>query len=271
MCEVNVKFDHLVHFTSNPKETQAAFQKLGFNTIKGGNHTNWGTRNCLCYFHNLGYIEWIGFTDFEIAKTSDNILIQQIVNDSAFGEGFSTMAFRTNDISALQKELRQKDYETIGPFDGNRIREDGSILSWSMLFLKEKSDDQVRYPFFIQWGHADDIRKTEMKALWQHKNGEPSISYISFAVQNVQKTILQYCRLFDIDQNASRNGHDEFGDFTEIPISNISIRLYRKALESSALIGSNRPLCCGIAGVTDEKESTINVQGAIYKIQKRHP
>lgn len=263
---MNVKFDHLVHFTNNPKDAQSTFNVLGFNTIKGGNHTNWGTHNSLCYFHNLGYIEWIGITNFEIANTSDNVLIQQIVKDSLIGEGFSTIAFRTIDIFALQKNLEQKGYETIGPFDGNRKREDGSILSWSMLFLKEKADNPIRYPFFIQWGQPDEIRKNEMNDLWLHKNGIPTISYIGFEIENVQEAVRQYCELFDLDQEACTNGNDEFGDFTEITVSNISLQFYQTTLNSSPLNGSHRPFYCGISGVSKEKEETIKVQGAIYKI-----
>lgn len=266
---MNVKFDHLVHFTNNPEHAQATFNELGFKTIKGGNHTNWGTHNSLGYFYNLGYIEWIGFTDFEIAKSSDNVLIQQIVTDSSFGEGFSTMAFRTNDISALQKQLQQKGFETIGPFDGNRKREDGTILSWSMLFLKEKVDDGLRYPFFIQWGQPDEIRKNEMSGLWQHSNRDPFISYISFAVENVLKAVQQYCGLFDLDQEVYTNGIDEFGEYTVIPLSNISIRFYKNTSDSSTLIESHRPFYCGISGVSTEQEATIKFQGAIYKIFKR--
>ena len=134
-----------------------------------------------------------------------------------------------------------------------------------MLFIKEKSTDQVRYPFFIQWGQPDDIREMEMKKLWQHKNSEPAISYISFAVENVQGAVKQYCGLFDLNQSACRDGHDEIGDFTEISISNLSIRFYQTTLETSPQIGSNRPFCCGISGVSEEKGATIKFQEARYK------
>lgn len=76
-----ITFDHLVHFTINPEEAKASFEKLGFLAVNGGQHLDWGTYNSLSYFQHLRYIEWIGFKDFEKAVQSDNILIQQIVKD----------------------------------------------------------------------------------------------------------------------------------------------------------------------------------------------
>lgn len=149
-----VKFDHLVHFTNRPEEARNDFQAIGFKTIQGGNHPNWGTYNCLSYFPDLRYIEWIGIKDLEVAKTSDNILIQQIVHDSLTkGEGFSQLAFRTNDIIALQGSLNEKGFQTIGPFPGSRKKADGTTISWSMLFIKEEPASDLRYPFFHSMGN----------------------------------------------------------------------------------------------------------------------
>lgn len=265
---MNVKFDHLVHFTNNPEKAQTLFKDFGFTTIKGGSHRNWGTHNSLCYFHNLGYIEWIGFTDFEIAKASDNVLIQQIVNDSEFGEGFSQIAFRTYNMTALNTALIEKGFETIGPFDGNRKKEDGTILTWSMLFIKETADNPVRYPFFIQWGQPDDVRKYEMKEIMQHQNCVPSLSYIGFIVQNVQAAIAQYSQLFDLDSRAVVENEDEFGSYTEIALNNVLLRFYHPNEENKKYQQHNRPFLSGILGIHDENVKTITIHGGTYQFFK---
>lgn len=263
---MNVKFDHLVHLTNNPEAVQATFEAYGFTTIKGGHHTNWGTHNSLCYFNNLGYIEWIGFIDLDVAKGSDNVLIQQIVEDANCGEGFSQLAFRTNDMAGVQTSLHQRGFETIGPVAGNRKKADGTMLNWSMLFIKEKIEEPLRYPFFIEWGQPDEVRKKDMNEIMQHKNGVPSISFISFAVENIKEAVAKYCTLFELDPSGCRIGKDEWGDFTEIALINLSFRFYQSL--NGRPIKPYRPFLCGISGVFRGIVLDVTIDGGAYKLFK---
>lgn len=261
---MNITFDHLVHFTKSPEEAKTAFQLIGFHAIDGGKHPSWGTYNCLNYFTGLRYIEWIGFTDFEKAKTSDNVLIQQIVIDSHKEEGFSQLAFRTNDMDAVINPIQAKGRKPIGPFAGSRKREDGKVLSWSMLFIEEEQDDTCRYPFFIQWGAPEEIRTKEMVSLMQHSIRIPSLSYIGMNVSHLDESLQKYCHLFGVPPQSVTQSNDEFGAYSELPIGNLAIRLYEaKRLTApidDALI--NRPFLCGISGMAENK--TVHIKNGIY-------
>ncbi|KYD32461.1 MULTISPECIES: VOC family protein [Parageobacillus] len=261
---MNVTFDHIVHFTKSPEEAKTAFQLIGFHAINGGKHPSWGTYNCLSYFTGLRYIEWIGFTDFDQAKTSDNVLIQQIVADSSKGEGFSQLAFRTDDIYSVIAHIQSKGLKPIGPFSGSRTREDGKVLSWSMLFIEDKQNDTCRYPFFIQWGEPEEARATEMAPLMQHSIGSPSLSYIGMNVSHLDEPLQKYCHLFDVPRQSVTQSKDEFGAYSELPIGNIAIRLYEaKSLTAPidhALI--NRPFLCGITGMPENK--IVHIKNAVY-------
>ncbi|BDG41935.1 VOC family protein [Saccharococcus caldoxylosilyticus] len=261
---MDIMFDHIVHFTKNPEEAKTAFQLIGFHAINGGKHLSWGTYNCLNYFTGLRYIEWIGFTDFDKAKTSDNVLIQQIVADSHKGEGFSQLAFRTDDIDAVIAHIQAKGLKPIGPFSGSRTREDGKVLSWSMLFIKDEQDGTCRYPFFIQWGEPEEVRTKEMAPLMQHRIGIPSLSYIGMNVSNLDESLQKYCRLFDVPRQSVTESSDEFGTYSELVIGNIAVRFYEaKSLAisiDSALI--NRPFLCGITGMPENK--VIHIKNGIY-------
>ncbi|RAK19091.1 glyoxalase-like protein [Anoxybacillus vitaminiphilus] len=258
---MNITFDHLVHFTKSPEEAKTAFQLIGFHAIDGGKHPSWGTYNCLNYFTGLRYIEWIGFTDFDKAKTSDNVLIQQIVTDFHKEEGFSQLAFRTNDMDAVINHVQAKGRKPIGPFTGSRKREDGKVLSWSMLFIEEEQDDTCRYPFFIQWGEPEEARMKEMEPLMQHSIGSPSLSYIGMHVSDLDKSLQKYCHLFDMPRQSVTQNKDEFGPYSELFIGNISVRLYETAPIGHALI--NRPFLCGITKMPENK--TIQVKNGIYQ------
>lgn len=263
---MNVKFDHLVHLTNNPEAVQETFETYGFTTIKGGHHTNWGTHNSLCYFNNLGYIEWIGFIDLDVAKGSDNVLIQQIFEDANCEEGFSQLAFRTNDMAGVQASLHQRGFETIGPVAGNRKKADGTMLNWSMLFIKEKTEEPFRYPFFIEWGQSDEIRKTDMNEIMKHDNGAPSISYISYIVDNVEETVSKYCKLFELNSSACKREVDEWGAFIEIALVNLSLRFYQSL--NGSPIKPYRPFLCGIAGVDRGMVPDATIDGGTYRFFK---
>ncbi|WP_408008987.1 VOC family protein [Pseudalkalibacillus sp. A8] len=259
-------FDHLVHFTNRPNKVMHKFRALGFNTFAGGRHPNWGTHNCLSFFPGLRYIEWIGIEDYQAAKESENVLIQQIVKDSTFEEGFSNIALRTNDNSSLAEWLKEQGIEVIGPVDGQRRKEDGSLLQWSMLFIKEKGDMPLRYPFFIQWGNTDENREREMADMMKHPLGTPSISFIGFNVTDEKKAFHQYASILSKNPAAVQARKDEFGSFIELPIrENFNLRFYKKG-ESSFGDEAFSPVVCGIEGCEDARIEKVN--GGTYFLMK---
>ncbi|MCF6411748.1 VOC family protein [Pseudalkalibacillus salsuginis] len=250
-------FDHLIHFAYRPDQAMDKFRTLGFNAYTGGRHPNWGTHNCLSFFPGLRYIEWIGIEDDQAAKGSDNVLIQQIVKDSTYREGFSNIALRTNDNFSLAVWLEERGYEIIGPVDGQRRKEDGSLLQWSMLFIKENENMPLRYPFFIQWGETDEQREREMAGMMEHSVGTPSISFIGFNVEDEKEAFHQYASLFSTYPDAVHR-RDASGSFIELSIfGDFTIRFYKKR-ESSYGDASERPVVCGIKGCKNARIEKVN-------------
>ena len=265
---MNLLFDHIVHLTKNPDKAMLAFNQLGFNAIQGGKHPNWGTHNRLCYFEGLRYIEWIGMKDRKVAEVSDNLLIQQIVADSRHGEGFSQLAFRTNEMDKLAVCFKEKGLPVIGPVAGSRKREDGSILKWSMLFIHEENTNDLRYPFFIQWGEPDDFRLKEMETLLQHKASSPQFTSISFMVKDQQSAVEKFRSLFGINKGlVKRESEYTFGDYLEIEIGGIALKFYKKNTNTLVYdIRAERPFLCEITSSSYEK--TINISGGLYRLRR---
>ncbi|WP_456275268.1 VOC family protein [Bacillus sp. AK128] len=262
---MSITFDHLVHFTDQPDQARKEFQKLGFQAIKGGNHPNWGTYNSLCYFQNLRYIEWIGFTDQSIAQTSENVLIQQIVEDSSL-DGFSQLAFRTDNIDKLKNSLQEKGINTIGPVEGSRKKEDGTVLSWAMLFIKGEDEQLLRSPFFIQWGKDDQMRTEEMSNLMVHSNKASTISYIGFVVKDGNSAIHKYATLLDIPVSVQLL-EDSSGFFYELVLKDFSLRFYEPTspeLQKIMEARGERPFICGITSV--DQDQVLEINGGLYSI-----
>ncbi|MBB6283552.1 VOC family protein [Geobacillus subterraneus] len=252
---MNVAFDHLVHLTERPEQAKDSFEQLGFTAIHGGRHLSWGTYNALCYFAPLSYIEWIGIADEQTANTCQNPLIAQLVADRQEGNGFSQLAFRTDDIQQLAAQLKSKGFTPIGPLPGGRQRDDGKLLTWSMLFLENDINGAFRYPFFIQWGDRDDVRVKELAPLMRHPIGSPSLSSISIYTLDIDRAISGYRRLFDLpDPNV---GHDEAGTYAGLTVGGVTLRFYQ-ADETP----STRPFACRIIGSKPQRR--LELAGGTY-------
>ncbi|MED0960984.1 VOC family protein [Bacillus paramycoides] len=187
-------FDHLVHAVHcTPEEAAKQMQSLGFHTVQGGQHTNWGTWNSLCYF-DLSYIEFLAVQHEEKAKEAENPLVQETVVKLQNGEGMLQIAIRTDEIEELAVNLQKHALQTIGPFEGKRVRKDGRLLQWKMLFVKQE-EDGPKLPFFIQWNETDEERRNDLRktgAITEHKNKVQEIKTIYYAVKNVRETVRKW-------------------------------------------------------------------------------
>ncbi|MGM7703547.1 VOC family protein [Pseudalkalibacillus sp. Hm43] len=241
--------DHVVHFTKQPESAKNAFELLGLNALYGGDHPNWGTYNCLSFYERLAYIEWIGIQNRQVAEHSDNPLIQQIAWDAAAErEGFSQLAFRTDRLLNLKDHLEAEGHETIGPVHGQRKKGDGSLLEWSMLFLKQDDHSPIRYPFFIEWGQPDTVRERELAALMEHPTGRSELDYVGFNCVNPSVWADRYGSVLMAERQPEEK-QDEFGAYFELRIHWTSVRFYDHS-DSSFRDLSPHPVIVGIKGST---------------------
>lgn len=160
---MNLALDHLVHFIkAEPSEAVEKWGNMGYKAVLGGSHENWGTYNSLLYIGQT-YIEFLSIESNQIAAAAENPLIKQLTDELPLGEGIGQLCFRTSNIENLKAELMRKGFETLPIFEGSRKKQDGSRLSWKMLFFKE--NPHYKYPFFIDWGVEDDRRFEELRHL----------------------------------------------------------------------------------------------------------
>ena len=193
-------FDHLVHAVhGTPEEAAKQMQERGFHTALGGQHTNWGTWNSLCYF-DLSYIEFLAVQHGEKAKEAENPLVQETVVKLQTGEGILQIAIRTDAIEELAVKFRKHGIQTIGPFEGKRMRKDGRLLEWKMLFVKQE-EDGPKLPFFIQWNETDEERRNDLRktgTIAEHKNKVEEIETIHYAVKNVRETVRKWKEVMEL-------------------------------------------------------------------------
>ncbi|QKE72340.1 VOC family protein [Arthrobacter citreus] len=203
---MDLYFDHLVWFFKEPENAIIPLKQKGIHVAKGGRHESWGTYNTLSYF-GLNYIEFLGIENLSIAeKHSENRLVTQIVEQLAKEnqEGPATIAIRTNQIEELAIKLKAKGLKLYGPLTGERVRADGQLIKWSLLF-PEYVEKKVSLPFFIEWEKPDEERYSELEdqgLISSHILGEPKLESVGFVVNNLDKTLEIWKNLFDLKQGA---------------------------------------------------------------------
>ncbi|HET6872586.1 MAG TPA: VOC family protein [Sporolactobacillaceae bacterium] len=196
------RFDHLVHFTKNPEEAAQIMIKHGFHAVKGGHHESWGTYNSLCHF-GLPYIEFLGLEDLTVAqKVTHNTLISQVVDEFEQGEGFLRLAIRTDNIEEAARHFSSLGLHTIGPVEGERRREDGTLLKWAMLFIEEPgARDPYNYPFIIDWKVSDEGRATALQDLGLiAPHSQTQLTEIGIGTRDPHETLTNWSRLFHLTQ-----------------------------------------------------------------------
>ncbi|MFE1625762.1 VOC family protein [Brevibacillus reuszeri] len=192
-------FDHLVHFLDRaPAEATEKFRQAGFHAVAGGRHEAWGTWNNLSYF-GLSYVEFLAIEVDVLAEQSDNLLIRQLVQDREIGEGLGQVALRTKQMDEWARILAEKNLNVHGPVAGSRKREDGSLLSWRMLFFEDPKS-QLRPPFLIEWQQSDEEREVDLRKrgiIAAHPNQANDLQSVGYAVHDLEDAVNTWKRWLD--------------------------------------------------------------------------
>ncbi|QCJ41056.1 VOC family protein [Bacillus sp. S3] len=201
---MSFSFDHLVFFSKNPDEAIPLLKQRGIHAFNGGRHEFWGTYNTLSYF-DLSYIEFLGIENLLVAeKQEKNRLVTHIVEqlEGQKQEGPARIAIRTDHIDELAVKLKEEGFTVYGPLPGERMRADGQVIKWSLLF-PEAADNELELPFFIQWEKSDEERLLEFEELGlvgSHPAGNLQFESVCFVVHNLEQTLSTWGRLLDLKQ-----------------------------------------------------------------------
>ncbi|MBQ0138911.1 MAG: VOC family protein [Kurthia sp.] len=194
------ELDHVVNFTKkSPSEIAQSQLIAGIHPVIGGQHLHWGTYNALFYTQS-SYIEWLAVENEIIAKKSDHPLIKQLLFDLADREGFSSICLRTTDLAKMDRYFQKMGYKTSGIISSERKTTSGEIRRWKMLFINQKIDNSLPYPFFIEWEQEKEQRLQALRAdgTLKAENEELAIKKCIFHVHDVEKKLTHWSRLLSL-------------------------------------------------------------------------
>ncbi|MGE5701191.1 MAG: VOC family protein [Clostridia bacterium] len=275
---MQLQFDHLVHYVnSDMRETVRRLQQAGLAGVPGGRHDRFGTYNSLCYF-DLSYIEYLGVEDADLCRSlaHDNRFLGQLMEDLPRGEGFGTVALRTDRIDEAARHLQSQGVRVTGPFDGQRTRPDGSVLRWKML-LPESGESKVPMPFLIQWEQSDEVRRIENRErglLLPHPRGDLRVRDVSYAVHDLEKTAALWQRWYGFQPKEMYVDEGLRAQCLEFPLAGGGLRLcsplqQEQAEQRSASVlttvlqkRQERPFLIRFTGFTGDQQE--EVCGGLY-------
>lgn len=208
------EFDHVVHAVKKPELALEYLQNEGLHAVIGGKHEMWGTYNTLSYF-GLSYIECIGIFDealFNRAAAKTYSLHASIARQHF---GLARFAIRTTTIHEDAEKFREAGLKVVGPTNYSRKREDGSVVSWRLLYVGHPTA-KCDFPFFIQWDQDDESRRVELQqqnVIAKHPAGDLQLSALHIGVPNFA-AVEQMATLCDVAIEKISNIEDNIDTMT---------------------------------------------------------
>ena len=186
------RLDHIVIGVRNLDDAVARYQGLGFDARLGGRHIGRGTHNAIVRF-GLDYLELVSVCDETEARAAGR---GDLVDFLAAHEGPVGYALATSDIAAEAARLRAAGLAVNGPVPMERMRPDGTRLSWRLV-IPGGGADRRPWPFFIQWDQPDAERIARDGAT-AHPNGARGIRRITVGVRDLSAARDLYARVLGL-------------------------------------------------------------------------
>lgn len=194
------ELDHVVYFTKkSPAEIVEEVEITDLHPVIGGQHLQWGTHNALFYTKS-SYIEWLSVEHVELAQKTSHPLIKQLLFDLDDHEGYSSLCLRSDDLEARDRYFQKMGYKTSGVLPAERMTTSGEVIRWKMLFINQKTDTGLPYPFFIEWEQPTEKRYERLRKEGTVTDGneELTIKRCIFHVRDVEKKLTQWARLLSL-------------------------------------------------------------------------
>lgn len=166
--------DHLVIACEDPDAAVEELESaLGLVSTGGGRHEGAGTHNRIAWLADGAYLELIGVTDADAARSSPvGASALRVLEEH--GGGLATFALRADDLEATVAGLRAAG-SSLGPLThGSRTRDDGDVVEWFTSIPGGPLGPT--WPFLIEhlyagveWGHA----ALAERARFAHPIGSP--------------------------------------------------------------------------------------------------
>lgn len=261
------RIDHVITVAADLASLEAAFTRLGFNVVGGGEHPHLGTRNRIILL-DTGYIELLSIANEQIASAA----VRQRIHDAPGWIGF---ALQSADIGGEVAAMRGRGADVRGPYPGRLVAPSGSVRSWQVAMVG--GDDLFGVaepiPFLIQHDssgaqHQQELAGTD--SIQPHPNGALQLASVVIAVEHLAASAADFARDYGLAA-AGAPIHD-----TNLVADTVSLGLGASGerimlaqpkgsgIVASRLVSAGAGLCCLTVTVSDLKatQEYLNNAGA---------
>lgn len=147
--EMKLMLDHLLWATPDLDRARARWSKLTGNTAApGGSHPGRGTRNAIVPLQAGCYLEILAPDPAQNLTNTAGAELAALTDERLW-----TFCCRGPDLDTLATRARSIGLSALGPFPCERMRPDGVLLQWTLLYLADHRFGGL-LPFFIDWQNS---------------------------------------------------------------------------------------------------------------------
>lgn len=189
------RIDHVIVAGRDLTQLEAAFTRLGFNVVGGGQHPHLGTRNRIILL-DQGYIELLAIADEQVVSPAVRERIET-------APGWIGFALQSADIVAEADAMRARGADVRGPKPGRLVAPDGNVRSWQTVTVGSNDlfSAAEPLPFLIQHDSSGALHQQELAGadpISPHPNCAQRLQAVIVAVTNVMEAERAFERTYGL-------------------------------------------------------------------------
>ena len=251
------RIDHVIVAAADLDHLEAAFTRLGFRVVGGGQHPHLGTRNRIILLGE-GYIELLAIADQQVVSPA---VRERIMT----APGWIGFALQSADIAAEANEMRERGADARGPKPGRLVAPGGSARSWQTVTVG--GDDLFSVaepvPFLIQHDssgerHQRELAGADTNAIEPHPNGAQLLQSVVIAVSNLSDAAREFAQAYGLAPfSAPTKDPELFGaTFVVLPLDGVDEQILLAhpdgvGIVNDRLASAGEGVCCVVVAVDD--------------------
>ena len=249
-----IRIDHVIVAGRDLTQLEAAFTRLGFNVVGGGQHPHLGTRNRIILL-DQGYIELLAIADEQVVSPT-------VRDRITTAPGWIGFALQSADIAAEADAMRARGTDIRGPNAGRLVAPSGSVRSWQTVTIG--GDDLFSaaepLPFLIQHDSGGAQHQRELAGadpISPHLNGAQRLQAVIVATANLSATEDAFAHAYGLRATTSAMTVPVLAaNALALPLQAIGERIVLaeplgEGIVNDRLVDAGEGVCCVSVAVTD--------------------
>lgn len=249
-----VRIDHVIVAGRDLAHLEAAFSRLGFNVVGGGQHPHLGTRNRIILL-DQGYIELLAIADEQVVSPAVRERIET-------APGWIGFALQSDDIVAEADAMRARGADIRGPKPGRLVAPNGNVRSWQTVTVG--GDDLFSaaepIPFLIQHDSSGVQHQQELAgadAIMPHPNGAQRLQSVILAVADLSNAAQSFRQAYGLLPFSAPFQFPEIGatadilGLDEVDEQLVLARPKGTGIVADRLTNAGEGVCCIVVAVED--------------------